>query len=847
VNPRNCSAGFILQWQAERSYLIAGSPNIHNFMVSLLSLDMLRVVSLVSAILRIAVAQAAPVDYLRDVKALLAERCYQCHGASQQKSGLRLDTVALALKGGEHGPSFKSGNSAESLLIQVVKGTHPDIARMPYKKPALAPVQIDALVAWIDQGPKVDANERPESAKHWAFIAPVRPAVPVVRTQGSGNPIDAFIIARLEKEHIQPSPEADQITLIRRLSLDLRGLPPAPDEVDQFLNDPNPDAYERLVEKFLASPQYGEQWGRHWLDVARYADSNGYSIDAPRSIWRYRDWVIDALNRDMPFDQFVVEQLAGDMLPNPTLEQKIATGFHRNTQINQEGGIDQEQFRIESVIDRVNTTGTAFLGLTIGCCQCHDHKFDPLTQNEFYGLFAFFNNAEEPDLPLASPEAIERAQQVDARIAAYVAALPDQDPAFWDRSLAWERSLTPAQRQAQSQAVREVFDTPVEKRTLEQKQMVLTAYVEQAAENKAHQKILKELRATKPKIPTTMIVRELPTPRRSYLFTKGDFTRDGGTVEPAVPAVLPPLTTSGTPNRLDLARWMVAPKNPLLARVTMNRLWQQYFGRGIIETENDFGTQGSPPTHPELLDWLATEFIAQGWSLKVMHRLIANSATYRQSSRSRPELNGLDPYNKLLARQNRLRVDAEIVRDSGLAASGLLNFTVGGPSVFPPIPDGVMSLGQLKREWKTSVGEDRYRRGLYTFYYRATPPPALAVFDEPDAFSTCTRRLRSNTPLQALTLLNDAQFYELAQGLATRLFREAGQTDEARLDLAFRLCVARRPKPEERRTLQKLLAQQLAVEDPACDAPAGIDGHQFAAWTTVARVLLNLDETITRE
>jgi hypothetical protein len=670
-----------------------------------------------------------------------------------------------------------------------------------------------------------------------------------VKTQGSqiGNPIDVFVVARLEEEHIQPSPAADRITLIRRLSLDLRGLPPAPDEVDQFLHDSAPDAYERLVETFLASPQYGEQWGRHWLDVARYADSNGYSIDAPRSIWRYRAWVIDALNRDLPFDQFVVEQLAGDMLPNATIEQKIATGFHRNTQINQEGGIDQEQFRIESILDRVNTTGAAFLGLTIGCCQCHDHKFDPLTQKEFYGLFAFFNNAEEPELPLASPEEIEGAKRVDAKMAAYVAALPDQDGAIWDRSLAWERSLTPAQRQAQSQAVREVFDTPVEKRTIEQKEMILTAYVEQAAENKAHQKVLKELRATKPKIPTTMIVGELPKPRRTYLFVKGDFTRDGGTVEPAVPAVLHPLETNGTPNRLDLAKWMVDPKNPLLARVTVNRLWQQYFGKGIVETENDFGTQGSPPTHPELLDWLATEFMAQGWSLKTMHRLIVNSATYRQSSRSRPELNGIDPNNRLLARQNRLRVDAEVVRDCALAASGLLNLKLGGPSVFPPIPEGVMSLGQLRREWKASVGDDRYRRGLYTFYYRATPPPALAVFDEPDGFSTCTRRLRSDTPLQALTLLNDAQFYELAQGLATRLFREECQTDQARLELAFRLCVARAPKPEEKRTLQDLLAKQLAAKDVACNAPPGIDTGQFAAWTTIARVLLNLDETITRE
>lgn len=837
------------------------------------------------ALLSAASLHASPVDYLRDVKPILIESCAKCHGASQQKGGLRLDTTAFALKGGDNGPGFRPGNSGASLLIQVLKGTHPDIAQMPYKKPPLTEPQIATLARWIDQGPAVEADERPGSGRHWSLIAPVRPAAPVPKNAlwPVRNPLDAFILARLEEKGMEPSPEADRVTLIRRVSLDLLGLPPSTTEVDEFLRDTAPGSYERLVDRLLASPQYGERWGRHWLDLARYADSNGYSIDAPRSIWKYRDWVIDALNRDMPFDQFIIDQLAGDMPPNATLEQKIATGFHRNTQINEEGGIDKEQFRIESIIDRVNTTGTVFLGLTIGCSQCHDHKFDPFTQKEYYSLFAFFNNADEPNLVLASPEERARVEQIDSEIEAYIAALPGQDAMVWERQLQWERGLTPEQRQAQSEAVRATFDVEFGKRTDAQKQTVLTAFIEQAPENKRHQAAIRKMRAAKPKLLTTLIMRERPEPRRSYLFVKGDFTRDGGAVEPGVPAVLHPLPSATTANRLDLARWIADPRNPLTARVTVNRIWQRYFGKGIVETENDFGTQGSPPTHPELLDWLATEFMAQGWSLKAMHRVIVTSATYRQSSRARPDLARIDPDNRLLARQNRLRLDAEVVRDAALSASGLLNPAIGGPSAFPPIPKGVMSLGQVSREWKPSAGGDRFRRGLYTFYYRATPPPALTVFDAPDAFSACTRRNRSNTPLQALTLLNDQQFYELAQGLAARLRRDSQVTDRDRLDLGFRLCVSRSPSLEERQTLEQLLAAELADHDAVTDstsptkpvassatddadraepdqtepaaAPsaASLDSGQgdssaaMAAWTTIARVLLNLDETITRE
>ncbi len=774
-------------------------------------------------------------DYLREVKPLLTEHCVTCHGSEQAKGGLRLDTAAHALKGGDGGSSVVPGRATESVLVQVLEDRHGEISRMPYKKPPLTAEQIARIRTWIDAGAPAPADEVPGRKVHWAFVAPKRTEVPATGIQKPerGNPIDAFIRARLGREGIVPSPEADRVTLLRRVHLDLTGLPPTPAQVDAFLADSRPDAYERVVEDLLASPHHGERWARWWLDVARYADSNGYSIDAPRSIWPWRDWVIGAFNTDKPFDEFVIEQLAGDLLPNATLAQRIATGFHRNTQINEEGGIDPEQFRIESVIDRVNTTGTAFLGLTVGCAQCHDHKFDPLSQREYFQLYAFFNQQDEPNLELPTPE------QQTAR----------------DAHAAKVKEL-----EAQLAALKDSTEDGTEKRQAELKRE------------------LERVRRNRPRVHSTMVLAERQAPRECYVFIKGDFTRRGADVSPTTPAVLPafgvrrqdgalaspaeasrresaetPRSQSGgmppqsktAPNRLDLARWLVDPANPLTARVTVNRVWQQYFGRGLVETENDFGTQGSPPTHPELLDWLACEFVepsadapvasanSQGWSLKRLHRLIVTSATYRQSSKARPDLAEKDPTNKLLARQNRLRLDAEIVRDVALAASGRLNPAIGGPSVFPPQPDGVMSLGQSNREWKASAGGDRFRRGLYSFFWRATPHPALAVFDAPDAFSACTRRLRSNTPLQALTLLNDAAFVEHADALAQRIQAEAPETQ--RLDFGFRLCTGRPPQPAERERLRRLLDEETR------------EGDRAKAWQTFARVLLNLDETITRE
>jgi len=828
----------------------------------------------------LALAQcSAAADYLREVKPLLAEQCYKCHGAQQQKSELRLDTAAFALKGGESGPALKPGKSAESLMIQTTKGTHDSIAQMPYKKPPLSEAQIALLAKWIDEGAKAPADEQPETAKHWAFIPPQRPTVPSPKSNVQSakpvglHPIDAFIIARLEKENLSPAAEADRVTLLRRVSLDLTGLPPTPEEVDAFLSDARPDAYERIVERLLASPHYGERWGRWWLDGARYGDSNGYSIDAPRQIWKYRDWVVGALNRDLPFDQFASEQLAGDLLPNATVEQKIATGFNRNTQINQEGGIDPEQFRVESVMDRVNTFSTVFLGLTIGCAQCHDHKFDPISQREYYQLYAFFNNTVEdghgkgtPGGVLEIPGEIEAAESLEKELQETREELDRYLNTKGSEVAKWEESLTDEARSKLKAPVKTALSKPWSERTVDQKRAVYAAFKSDDADFKSRNTKLTRLERREPKAITTLVMQELKQPRESVVFIKGDFTRPGDKVKPGVPAALHSMASNASPNRLDLARWISEPSNPITARVIVNRVWQQYFGRGLVETENDFGTQGTKPTHPELLDWLACEFqnprssrgnkapsekpetdqslltsAATNWSLKHLHRLIVTSATYRQSSRVRPELATVDPNNRLLARQSRVRLDAEIVRDAALSASGLLSPKIGGPPVYPPQPDGVMTLGQVKREWKPSGGEDRYRRALYTHFWRATPHPALSVFDAPDGFSACTRRIRSNTPLQALTLLNDQQFYEFAEALAARILKASAKSDSERIDHAFRLCLARTPSKVERQRLEQLLAQQLSEER------SNDDPRRKEAWTTLARVVLNLDETITRE
>ena len=662
------------------------------------------------------------------------------------------------------------------------------------------------LVSWVGLG--LSAKE----GEHWAFIAPHRQAPPTIKqTDWPKNAIDHFILAELEDANLQPSTEADKITLLRRVYLDLIGLPPTPTEVKAFLADKRPDAYERVVDQLLASPRYGERWGRHWLDAARYADSDGYSHDAPRIMWQYRDWVIRAINDDLPFDQFVIEQLAGDMLPDATAAQRIATGFHRNTQINTEGGVDREQFRIDSIFDRIATTGEVLFGLTFSCAQCHDHKYDPIKQVEYYQMFAYYNQVDEPrrEIPTAADLNAQKAH--------------------------------------------------------DQKITTLTDKVNNAEQGSDARKKLEselaQLKKKRPRATTALVMMQRSSPRMTHRFIQGNFTRPAEEVKPGVPSILHSFPEAESANRLDFARWVTSRNNPLMARVTVNRMWLHYFGKGIVETENDFGTQGSAPSHPALLDWLATEFIHAQWSRKAMHRLMVTSATYRQSSKGRADLTETDPYNKLLGRQSRLRLDAEIVRDNALAASGLLNTKMGGPGVFPPQPPGCMNLGQHRRNWTASKGEDRFRRAVYTYRWRATPHPALKVFDAPDAFASCTRRIRSNTPLQALTLLNDPAFFEIAQGLAERILKEGDKADKARIALGFRLCLAREPDTRELTVLESFLNKQrqlYAGMDAVALTPVVQRAHggqavaetqrsEQAAWTMLARVLLNLDETITRE
>jgi hypothetical protein len=753
----------------------------------------------------------AKVSFNREIRPILSEQCFSCHGfdAKHRKADLRLDTREGAVADNDGVRAIIPGDPAKSELWKRLLSQDPEEVMPPPEahKPKLTAKQLATLRRWIEEGAPYEP--------HWAFTAPVRPTL---KEKGPAA-IDALIDQGLKEAGLTPSPEASPDKLLRRVSLDLTGLPPTPAELDAFAQarakDPEA-AYAAAIDRLLASSAYGERWGRWWLDQARYADSNGYSIDAPRSIWKYRDWVVGSLNADLPFDRFTVEQLAGDLLPDAGEAQRIATGFHRNTPINQEGGIDVEQFRIDSVFDRVGTTGTVWLGLTVGCAQCHDHKFDPITQKEFYRMFAFFNNQKEPTMKVSDPSRDE------AKLAAAVRDADQALSAFLDQRAPalqqWETGLTKATTAKLSGPVKAALRKPAAQRNATERALLFAASPGATDKTfKALQKKAKDVADLRDGGPTTLVLKELAKTRKTHLLTAGDFTRPAEEVTPGVLSVLHAFKPDqGAVDRLDLARWIASNQNPLTARVIANRVWQAYFGRGIVETDNDFGSQGTPPSHPELLDWLAVEFVEQGWSLKSLHRTIVHTRAYRRDSANRADLIEKDPDNRLLARQTRLRLDAELVRDSALVASGILTHKVGGPPVYPPIPDGVMSLGQVKRVWNTSKGADRTRRGLYTFTYRVTPPPAFAVFDAPDGLSTCTRRNRSNTPLQALTLLNDPAYFEAAQALAKVIEKEG-------LATAFRRCTSRAPE-----------AAELAVLSPLDRLSA-------------ARALLNLDETITRD
>jgi hypothetical protein len=1003
-----------------------------------------------SALLAAALAAAQP-SFERDILPLFEESCTKCHGPSAQESGLRLDSEEAVFQGGLSGPAVIPGDSENSPLLRRLLGL--DEPSMPFGTERLPAETIARVREWIES-PEIRAPVAPK-AKHWAYVKPQHPEPPAVKNGGwVRNPIDRFVLARLEAEGLSPSAEAARETLLRRLSLDLIGLSPTIEEIDAFLKDESPDAYERLVDRLLASPHYGEKWARPWLDLARYADTNGYEKDNPRTMWKYRDWVIDALNRDLSFRDFTIEQIAGDMLPGATVDQRIATGFHRNTLLNQEGGVDDEEARFETLLDRVNATATVWLGTTLACAQCHNHKFDPFTQKEYYQFLAFFDHAEyeilklgqgeswvvEPELPLPTPEQEERSKTLDAEKAELEARLGASTPELEADQIRWEAEMRGASAdltrlslfeleslggatltllkdgsvlasgrnpEADTYTVRAPCPLPevravrlevVEHENLpgggpgrdSEGNFFLSAFEVEARSEKlrfreavaddwqpgyeiakvltdreddggwAIDKIPSEtplvrqavfalaepfrcnggealtfrLKHKMPKAsrnigrfrisvtgaddpariarlparlrpaldltasdrteedkaalarvhrsltsllePVRARLSEIETERKALgivtalvmsertdferpstpLRIRGSFLSPGERVYAQVPAALHPLASDQMPNRLGLARWLVDEDNPLTARVTVNRLWEQLFGRGIVETSEDFGTQGSPPSHPELLDWLAAELMAQGWSQKSILRAIVTSATYRQSSKVTPELRARDSYNRLVARGPRFRVDAEMVRDIALAASGLLGRKIGGPSVFPYQLEGIWNRPYSDERWLLSSFPDRYRRGLYTYLRRTSPYPSLVAFDAPSREVCTARRVRTNTPLQALNTLNDPVFFEAAQNLAKRLVKEAGPSASERIEHGFRLCLARRPTSSElaevlsyhareKERFQNDVEAALAVVEEQWKP--GVDLADLAAWTLVSNVLLNLDETVTKE
>ncbi len=826
-------------------------------------------------------AWAAPPDFTLGVEPILRKRCVMCHNERAAQNGLRLDNAAKALEGGYSGPVIVPGKSAESKLVERISSTKKGFMMPPAGAP-LTPAEIEIIRSWIDGGAAVPQSSAAAPAKevisdHWAFRPILKPAPPAVsQPRWTRNPIDHFVLARLDREKITPSLEASKRTLIRRVALDLTGIPPSPEQIRAFEQDTRADAYERLVDELLDSPHYGEQRARAWLDLARYADSDGYEKDLSRPYaWRWRNYVIDSFNQDKPFDQFTIEQIAGDLLPGRRTEQLVATGFHRNALTNREGGTDPKESRFEQLVNRTNTVSTVWLGLTFGCAQCHDHKYDPISQKNYYQLLAFFNQAEEVDVDAPLPgeygawlrarprylrerEHLNMVYEVEALQAEWETFIrkamdnPGQD-LEWDFAVANGRPMF--------DRFDEVVKTPREKRSERDRERLYYWFINSPGpvkeEERDGQKIraLREMRqrlaaldAQTPKLTQAPVMHEISGPVETHIAIKGDYREKGLRVVPGVPAALPPIRPDSPPNRLGLAQWLVARENPLTARVAMNRLWQEFFGRGLVRTSEDFGTQGDRPTHPELLDWLASEFMDQGWSVKKMVRLIVTSAAYRQSSKVRADLSERDPENTLLARQSRVRLSAEQLRDSALSASGLLNPAVGGPSVKPPQPAGVAELvyaGSFK--WKDDEGPNRYRRGLYIHYQRTAPYPMLANFDAPDANVACSRRRRSNSPLQALNLLNDPAFFEAAQAMALRVLDEAPA--DKRLDYAFELALGRTPGDLERQRMQRLLDEQAtALAGDAKQAEALLPLRpRDAAWVIAARVLLNLDEFITRE
>ncbi|MDI1315434.1 PSD1 and planctomycete cytochrome C domain-containing protein [Prosthecobacter sp.] len=971
----------------------------------------------------------AAVDFVQDIQPIFSEHCYQCHGAHKQEAAFRLDHKPSALIGGDFGAAIVLGKADDSRLIHAVLGTNPKM-RMPRKGDPLSAEEIGKLKEWIDEGavwPDSASVSIDKKTDHWAFKPPVRSQVPAT----AKHPIDAFIRERLANEGLQPSPPAAPETLLRRLHLDLTGLPPTPQEIVGFTTaykHAPAASIQQLTANLLASQHFGERWARHWLDAAHYADSNGYEKDPMRFIWFYRDWVISAYNRDLPYDQFIIEQLAGDELPKATQDQIVATGFLRNTMVNEEGGVDPEQFRMESMFDRMDTIGKSILGLTIGCTQCHNHKYDPITQEEYYRMFAFLNNDDEPwRVVYTASEQMQRGQvltrsaELEAKlkhdhpywqermktwVSSVKAAQPqwhtlsfEDDPSGGEKALrqpdgsilaqgyaptksdvkfavkpggsktiaafrlelmndpnlpaygpgrsikgtaaltefsaemkidgkmtklkfvkasadygepensplspfardqdltkdkrvtgpiayaidgkaetAWGINAGPGRRNVPRNAVF-VLERPLEVKAdselsvtlsmkhggwnsddlqtmnlgryrisvtdapdaaadpLYGKKSEFSAFRTTVAEWQPVNDEIESLWRQHPEGTTTLTLDPRDEPRMTSVLKRGDFLKPDNRVTAGVPAMLNPLPKNADGSRLTFARWMVDRKSPTTARAYVNRVWQACFGTGLVETAEDFGTQGAPPSHPALLDWLAVDFMEHGWSSKHLLRLITSSETYQQSSKVTPVLLERDPYNRLLARGPRFRVEGEVVRDIQLAASGLLNPEIGGRPVMPPAPAYLFEkpASYAPFPWKVDEDESQFRRSIYVFRRRSTPYPFLSTFDVPNGESSCIRRSKSNTPLQALMTLNETMSMAAAKALGERMWKEGGSDDAARIAYGFQLCTGRQPTAKE----TTVLVDMLKRHQPK---PGEIDSH-----TLVARVLLNLDETITKE
>ena len=767
------------------------------------------------------------VEFNRDVRPILSENCFFCHGPDkgQRQADLRLDLrdEAVATK------AIVPGNTQASEAIVRILSDDVDFQMPPPdSRRTLTDRQREILRKWIEQGAEYE--------QHWAFVPLAVEEVPTVEhADWPRNDLDRFILTRLEREGLVPSPEATKETLIRRVTLDLTGLPPTLAELDLFIADDSPDALEKVVDRLLKSPHYGERMAIDWLDAARYADSNGYQVDRDRELWPWRDWVIRAFNDNMPFDQFTIEQLAGDLLPEATLDQRIATGFHRNHMLNEEGGIIADEFLAEYTADRVETTAAVWLGQTFNCARCHDHKFDPFTQREFYAMKAFFHNVPERGVGIygnpirrnAPPFVKLRVPEIEAKIAELNATL-----------------------KAVNDKIAELTRTqPSEDARLKEAKAELES-------------LKKQIAAAELEIPTTLVMEELKEPRATFVLMRGAYDKPGEQVTAGTPEVLPPMDDSLPRNRLGLAKWLVSPQHPLTARVTVNRFWQQLFGTGLVETSEDFGSQGATPSHPELLDWLAQEFIRSDWNVKHLIKLMVTSATYRQQSGLNSQLLERDPENRLLARGARFRLAAEFIRDQALAASGLLAAQLGGPSVKPYHPPGLyeqVTAGKGYNVYVPGKGDDLHRRSLYTYWKRSVPHPAMLLFDAPFR-ETCTlRRPRSNTPLQALNLMNDTTYVEAARFLAQRMMREGGDTVDSRIAHGFRILLGRQPKPQElavlraayERSQKDFQADRESAQALLSVGEAGLDTRlnavDLAAFTMICSTLLNLDEAITKE